>query len=293
MVARSRPGAGFTLVELLVVIAIITMLIMLLLPAVQSAREAGRRTQCKNNLRQMGLAVHSFHDVFKALPTGGRCPWSWDQPQGKDYGPGWPVQILTYIEQKNLATTSTTAEMEQYTMPLWFCPSRRPAAKYAGYYGLMDYASATPANSPWSWDQFWYGDIWNPNGVVAPYAGIIVRHPQKIAMGAITDGTANTLMIGEKWLNPSNYSSGDWHDDRGWTDGWDPDIVRYTGFQPVRDSTTGTGYGWEGYQFGGAHPQGMNFAMGDASVQYITYKIDLPIFNALGGRNDGQQVRLE
>jgi prepilin-type N-terminal cleavage/methylation domain-containing protein len=287
--ARDCRDAGFTLIELLVVIAIITMLIALLLPAVQSARESGRRTQCKNNLRQMGLAVHNFHDIWQRLPTGGRCPWSWAEPQGVNFGPGWPVQILNYLEQQNLAN-STPAEMEQFTMALWFCPSRRPPTRYAGYYVLMDYASATPANSPWSWDQFWYGDIWNQDGVVAPYAGIIVRYPQTTTMGAITDGTANTLMLGEKWLNPNNYAVGDWHDDRGWTDGWDPDIVRYTGFQPVRDNRNGTGYGWEGYQFGGAHFLGSQYAMGDASVQFVNYSIDLATFNALGGRNDGLQA---
>ena len=94
-------------------------------------------------------------------------------------------------------------------------------------------------------------------------------------------------MLGEKWLNPNNYAWGDWHDDRGWTDGWDPDIVRYTGFPPVPDSAKGTGYGWEGYQFGGAHPAGINFAFGDASVHHIRFKINLTTFNALGGRIDG------
>src|SRR6476660_8576382 len=103
MICHRRGGsAGFTLVELLVVIAIIGILIALLLPAVQAAREAGRRIQCSNNLRQMALGVHLFEDTYHRLPTGGKTPWNWDNPQGNDFGPGWPVQILPFIEQKHV-----------------------------------------------------------------------------------------------------------------------------------------------------------------------------------------------
>lgn len=107
--ARSASRMGFTLIELLVVIAIIAVLIALLLPAVQQAREAARRTQCKNHLKQMGLALHNFHDTRNRFPTGGSTPWApitytssgaIDDPPAM--GAGWMVQILPYIDQQNL-----------------------------------------------------------------------------------------------------------------------------------------------------------------------------------------------
>src|SRR5512134_2021324 len=95
---NASPRGGFTIVELLVVIAIIGVLIALLLPAVQAAREAARRTQCKNNLKQLGLALHNYHDVYTVFPPGGTYRAAAVQPAG------WSIQarLLPYIEQANL-----------------------------------------------------------------------------------------------------------------------------------------------------------------------------------------------
>src|SRR5579859_2929161 len=110
MLHRSRAGrAGFTLIELLVVIAIIAILIALLLPAVQSVREAAARTQCVNNLKQLGLAVHSFHDAYKCMPTyfgvfpanqGSIYPW-WPQENTVEPYGGWFVFLMPFVEQGN------------------------------------------------------------------------------------------------------------------------------------------------------------------------------------------------
>lgn len=292
---------GFTLIELLVVIAIIAILTALLLPAVQQAREAARRTQCKNHLKQMGLALQNFHDVKLRFPNGGTTPWNWGNPQGlespglPDQGPGWAFQILPFVEKDQLkkgavhGQTATTDPIERTALTIYFCPSRGTNRTQGGRY-LMDYAGATPADAPNSWDQFWYGQVWSiPTNV--RYRGIIVRGGDRrvCRFKDIIDGTSNTLAIGEKWLNPRNYDSGDWHDDRGWTDGWDPDIMRYTGFRPVKDAQS-TGYGWEGYQFGSAHTGVVQFLMGDGTVRALNTTLDPTLFNNLGGRDDRRTV---
>ncbi len=155
----------------------------------------------------------------------------------------------------------------------------------------MDYASATPGDAPNSWDQFWYGNVWGvPAGVI--YRGIIVRsggtgnNVSKFAN--VTDGTAYTIMIGEKWLNKQRYDTGDWHDDRGWTDGWDPDIVRYTAAPLLNDNFGNPS--WDGYQFGSAHTAIVHFLMGDGAVRAMNVSIDRTLYNHLGDRQDGNNV---
>jgi prepilin-type N-terminal cleavage/methylation domain-containing protein len=285
---RTSTRTGFTLIELLVVIAIIAILIALLLPAVQQAREAARRSSCKNNLKQIGLAIHNFHDVKKILPNGGSIPWDWNNRNSDfDTGPGWAYQILPYVEQLNVQGLVIATDVERSVIPIYGCPSRG-GPRFQDGRVLADYASATPADAPWSWDQFWYGQTWALPGPTARYRGMIVRSGdgRKSKFRDVTDGLSNTLLVGEKWLRPRLYLSGDWHDDRGWTDGWDPDIVRYTGFPPHQDSEN-TGYGWEGYQFGGPHPGAMMGLFGDGSVHSISFNINLDVFNHLGHRSDG------
>ena len=132
---------GFTLVELLVVIAIIATLIGLLLPAVQSAREAARRTQCKNKLKQVGLAILNCENSSKIFPTGGIEPWpnlEWYTSGSKPLGPGkqglsWAFQILPFLEEQAVANLTTTAQIAGSPIALYFCPSRRaPTSRSSG-----------------------------------------------------------------------------------------------------------------------------------------------------------------
>jgi len=292
-----RNPVGFTLVELLVVIAIIGVMVGLLLPAVQAARESARRLQCVNHLKQMGIAIHNHHDTFRILPTGGTIPWGGitytaaGVPEGApNQGSSWAFQILPYFEKMNVYQLPSKGDVEIVFVPEYQCPSRRHNARQTNRV-LMDYASATPADSPGSWDQYWYGNTWVvPTNV--KYRGAIVRTQTTgapISLAAVTDGTSHTLMVSEKRLNPLNYDIGDWHDDQGWVDGWDPDVVRYTGYRPQKDSRVGT----NGYEFGSAHPAGINGLFVDGSVRLIAYSVDAIIFNLAGDRQDGQSNTLD
>jgi prepilin-type N-terminal cleavage/methylation domain-containing protein len=154
-----RPVRGFTLVELLVVIAIIGVLVALLLPAVQAAREAARRSQCKNNLRQIGLAALNHESALKVFPTGG-THWGLRTDEvfvngkpleTKKQGLGWAFQILPYLEQNPLLNLTTQAQIQSQVVPIYICPTRRGITRFSRLIDgevaeavLMDYAGIQP-----------------------------------------------------------------------------------------------------------------------------------------------------
>jgi prepilin-type N-terminal cleavage/methylation domain-containing protein len=324
-----RKRRGFTLVELLVVIAIIGILVALLLPAVQAAREAARRTQCQNGLRQMGLAIHNHVDAMRVFPTGGDHPWpciqnyaSGGRPFGPDkQGMSWAFQVLPFLEEGAVHGLDTTEEIENTFIEMYFCPSRRPPARWEGTDTacsggrispwLMDYVATTPGTR-WRNEADYWGCadcIWaTPEG--REYWGIIVRtnwvrdtaNPGQgreagatspIDFGNIADGTSKTLMLTEKRLQPSHYLTGDWHDDRGWSDGWDPDTVRSTAYPMGPDTETGlAGLSARefGFTIGSAHTAGVHACRGDGSVSSIEYGIDPQLLNRMAHRADADET---
>ncbi|MCC9606073.1 DUF1559 domain-containing protein [Blastopirellula sp. JC732] len=313
---RRRRGSGFTLVELLVVIAIIGVLIALLLPAVQQAREAARRMQCTNQLKQIGLAWHNHHDTYKTFPTGG-YHWSYhvtyvngSPATGKQQGAGWGFQILPFLEQTAVwegggATDDLGRSIVAMGSPIptFFCPSRRGAIAFG------------PTNDWYAFgpDKLCLSATRNFSHAGTDYAaanaegtGILARPSdstgcssstptgpkngfrQDIGMHSITDGTSNTIMCGDKRLNITKLFTYQGDDNEGYTSGWDHDTVRYTNRIPLPDPKINDGE----QRFGSSHIGGFNAALADGSVRNIAYQIDLTTFTNLGNVHDGQVIDL-
>ncbi|WP_231953877.1 DUF1559 family PulG-like putative transporter [Pirellulimonas nuda] len=354
-----RNCKAFTLVELLVVIAIIGVLVALLLPAVQSAREAARRTQCINQVKQLMLAMQNHVGARKVFPSGGFVSnpdlidyMSGGKPAGpKTQGLSWAFQLLPYIEEDALhsapqnsgATTrqAITDLLENSKVDGFYCPSRRGPTRNSHpdrntQNWLIDYAAAHAdftrsdigdatfdmmlEDARWCKARFvWAGLVnFNPFGsevkrpVLTPsdprrdyvgYWGVIVRSNGNtaqrfytpITFARITDGSSKTIVLGEKRLQPSEYDTGNFEDDdKGWSDGWDWDVIRYGLCQPEQDGMnnppTGQGNSIRASTFGSAHSGVFTAGFADGSARGMEYDIEPELFNRLCHRADGEIV---
>jgi prepilin-type N-terminal cleavage/methylation domain-containing protein/prepilin-type processing-associated H-X9-DG protein len=303
--SRKQPYA-FTLVELLVVIAIIGILIALLLPAIQAAREAARNMECINHLKQIGTAVLNHEQSQKTYPTGG---WGYNWVGDADLGYGlrqpggfW-YNILPWMELKNIHdmskgdpkspdTMQRAAHMLAQPMGVFNCPSRRPPVLNPvnpTYDSMVNAARATTAGNvwyhgdykanagatflPWGGGPASWADAQAGNGFNAGVQGSsgIAYQRSLIKLKDVVDGTAHTYLAGEKFQNPDMYFSGlDYSDDQPYLAADDYDIYGWGNIEPMRDRRNM--YFQAATPFGGKHPFTFNMVMCDGSVSPVSYE---------------------
>ncbi len=310
------------MIELLVVIAIIGLLVALLLPAVQSAREAARRAECANHLKQIGLACQNHHQAYGVFPTGGTAyafEMAYGLPRSRTmvggnpatYATqnwGWGYQLLPFLEETALFYNPNDAAVYGTALPVYFCPSRRsPVALSGGGWAvvpspvaMLDYAGNAGSSLEDSDGGGIFGDgrdgviIDNANTPPIPF----------VSTRGITDGTSKTLLVGEKKMNIAFCTVEPQTDDNeGYVAGFQDDVVRFgaatSPFGPIAPAPdfAGPQYGtiaWipHTFQFGSSHPGACQFVLCDGSVQTIAFTIDPQAFQYWASRNDGNSVQL-
>jgi prepilin-type N-terminal cleavage/methylation domain-containing protein/prepilin-type processing-associated H-X9-DG protein len=290
---RIRRSPAFTLIELLVVLAISGVLLGLLLAAVQRVREAGNRTVCQNNLREIGLALHGYHDNQGVLPPGTRpypAPYSFL---------AWSARILPYLEQQPL-WQQTEADFKQeprFVGP----PPHRGLTTVLGVFICPSDGRSHGLLQPEGWDVA-LTDYLGVSGLTSATRDGLFYPDSQVRLSDVTDGTSNTLMVGERPPGPDN-RFGWWYAGVGQEFDGDADMV--LGVQgwkhTFRTPTCETGPYRFGpgtpsnpcdiFHFWSRHPGGAHFLFADGSVHFLSYSAQ-PLLPALASRAGGESVSL-
>ena len=302
--SRTRRGwtmrsvrSGFTLVELLVVIAIIGILIALLLPAVQAAREAARRMQCSNNLKQIALALHNYHDTHNCFPPVGTTIWDTGTMEIS-----WLYLILPYVEQTPVydemkeAPNAYHATLSKQVAPVFLCPSDgKNEFDYINLAEKWRTASYCAVMGP-GLDDRNVGSDSLPYGYAAT-DGIIYWH-SGTKFGDIQDGTSGTLVAGERISDLRLWSKG-WMDYANpavfqgknvvWPMNTDPSVLCYRhDTKPGGCPDESQSMGFNNIDFGSRHPGGAQFAFADGSVHFLSETINFETYQQLATRDGGE-----
>jgi prepilin-type processing-associated H-X9-DG protein len=316
----SMRRTAFTVVELLVVIAIIGLLVALLLPAVQIAREAARRMHCSNNLKQIGVALHSYESAFKTFPPGGLNGINPDAST-VNFGHSWLVRILPFLEESNLyekldvrgtsprstgwidVNTTNKEALKDVELPTYYCPSSTlpkfvhwifseniTSSMYTGIAGATDHSTAI--DKPPSG---------GTNGRIS-FGGTLITNAA-VRIKTISDGTTNTLMAGEQsdWCLDAAGEQSDCRSDcyHGFCMGPGDDsngrIFNLTTvlnrFNEKSANATGVpGNCGPNRSIQSAHPGGAHVLLADGSCRFVGDSLDMQVFYKLANRNDGKTI---
>jgi prepilin-type N-terminal cleavage/methylation domain-containing protein/prepilin-type processing-associated H-X9-DG protein len=297
---------GFTLVELLVVIAIIGILVSLLLPAVQAARESGRRTQCNNNIRQIGVAMQNYHDSNGLLPTGAMPPTAAAPATSNELS--WHVLILPFMEQKglhsefNLNASGYLANIAQGLIQpkFYVCPSAprsihmslsSPGEDSGGkqtytahYYGIMGPKGLNPGRSTPTVPVNYLVEGIGGQGDFSRH-GVLTRARQR-GFQDIVDGNSNTFLVGElSWIDANTY--------RVWIRGCNGNAMASS--KNVVNPINGVAYNgnnnFNDVSFGSMHPGGCHFVYCDGAVRFINDSVDMNAYKGAASM-DGRETQV-
>jgi prepilin-type N-terminal cleavage/methylation domain-containing protein len=286
---------AFTLIELLVVIAIIAILIALLLPAVQQAREAARRTQCRNNLHQLGLALHNYHDTHGTFPQGiaarahstSACYQNSTHsslcPQGVGQSTPWLTLLLPFVDETALYnaynmdqkcvslanSTAAGAKLAQYA-----CPSN--TTPFVHSYDGVEFGSCDYAGSAGTKASGLYTVAYTAPEMGVPVAGSgILFWRNNVRVRDIRDGTSSTFIAGEAWANTAQSGA------TGFANAW------HFGESVIRSTAMDSSLNYSptcGYCFRSQHEGGGFFTFADGQVRFISENIDASVYGSLGTR---------
>jgi prepilin-type N-terminal cleavage/methylation domain-containing protein/prepilin-type processing-associated H-X9-DG protein len=284
---RNQKSTAFTLVELLVVITIIGILIALLLPAVQAAREAARRIQCSNNFKQVGLALHGYHAAKECFPPGIFDPRATNAKPNTPRYWGWSVYILPYLEQEGVyemvdfgrdyAATEKNRVANATQISAYLCPSDPAKGElidtfsgvWPGHPPLEDSAMTSMAGVADS-IRTWVLSTWVP--FAYPLVDGVFGANQPCRIADVTDGTSNTLMVGEVTAEGKGTHNGFFWSSASLASTYDGINGQFT--TPGGTYPTPAHGGFYASGFASFHPGGCNFVMADGSVTFLSQNID-------------------